>query len=70
MKGTMKASESMGSVIRRLRMERGWTQEALAERISDTSQAVSKWETEQSLRISPRCPFWPGPSALLRRAPE
>ena len=49
MKGTMKASESMGSVIRRLRMERGWTQEALAEQISDTSQAVSKWETEQSL---------------------
>ena len=45
----MKASESMGSVIRRLRMERGWTQEALAERISVTSQAVSKWETEQSL---------------------
>ena len=45
----MKTSESMGSVIRRLRMERGWTQEALAERISVTSQAVSKWETEQSL---------------------
>ena len=37
--------ETMGSVIRRLRMEREWTQEELAARIRVSSQAVSKWET-------------------------
>lgn len=41
--------ETMGSVIRRLRMEREWTQEELAARIRVSSQAVSKWETGQSL---------------------
>jgi len=41
--------ESMGSVIRRLRMEREWTQEELAARLNVSGQAVSKWETGQSL---------------------
>lgn len=41
--------ENMGSVIRRLRMERDWTQEELAARLGVSGQAVSKWETGQSL---------------------
>ncbi|MBR3555569.1 MAG: helix-turn-helix transcriptional regulator [Oscillospiraceae bacterium] len=41
--------ESMGSIIRRLRMERDWTQEELAARLNVSGQAVSKWETGQSL---------------------
>ena len=45
----MNDTESMGSVIRRLRMERDWTQEELAERPNVSGQAVSKWETGQSL---------------------
>ena len=45
----MNDRESMGSVIRRLRMEREWTQEELAERLNVSGQAVSKWETGQSL---------------------
>ncbi len=39
----------MGSVIRRLRTERGWTQEALAEKLHLSPQAVSRWETGLSL---------------------
>ena len=46
---SMKEKESMGSVIRRLRMERDWTQEELAARLGVSGQAVSKWETGQSL---------------------
>ena len=46
---SMNDGEGMGSVIRRLRMEREWTQEELAARIRVSSQAVSKWETGQSL---------------------
>ena len=42
-------NSGMGSVIRRLRTERGWTQEALAEKLRLTPQAVSRWETGQSL---------------------
>ncbi len=42
-------SQSMGSIIRRLRMEKGWTQEELGERLHLSGQSVSKWETEQSL---------------------
>ncbi len=45
----METKESMGAVIRRLRTEKGWTQEALAEKLHLTPQAVSRWETEQSL---------------------
>ncbi|MDR3311257.1 MAG: helix-turn-helix transcriptional regulator [Oscillospiraceae bacterium] len=39
----------IGTVIKRLRRERNLTQEELAERISVTSQAVSKWESGAGL---------------------
>jgi transcriptional regulator with XRE-family HTH domain len=45
----MNEQQNMGSVIRRLRMERDWTQEELAARLGVSGQAVSKWETGQSL---------------------
>ncbi len=45
----MSESEKMSGVIRRLRTEKGWTQEELGERVGVSAQAVSKWETEQSL---------------------
>ena len=45
----MNEIERMGGVIRRLRMEKAWTQEELAERLGVSGQAVSKWETGQSL---------------------
>ena len=45
----MNEQQNMGSVIRSLRMERGWTQEELGERVGVSAQAVSKWETGQSL---------------------
>ena len=41
--------ESIGKTIRRLRKERGLTQEELAERLNITSQAVSKWESESGM---------------------
>ena len=41
--------ESMGTIIRRLRKERGLTQEDLAELLGVTFQAVSKWENETGL---------------------
>ena len=47
MEGT--ENTGMGGVIRRLRTDRGWTQEALAEKLHLSPQAVSRWETGQSL---------------------
>ena len=43
--------ENMGQTIRRLRMEQNLTQETLADLLGVTSQAVSKWENEYSLRV-------------------
>ena len=45
----MSENEKMSRVIRSLRTEKGWTQEELGERVGVSAQAVSKWETEQSL---------------------
>lgn len=39
-------NETIGQVIRRLRKERDFTQEELAEQLGVTAQAVSKWESE------------------------
>ena len=38
----------MGKEIRRLRVDRGLTQEALAEALNVTAQTVSKWECGDS----------------------
>ena len=40
----------MGKEIRRLRNDRGLTQEALASALNVTAQTVSKWECGDSLR--------------------
>ena len=47
MEGT--ENTGMGGVIRRLRLEWGWTQEVLAEKLHLSPQAVSRWETGLSL---------------------
>lgn len=39
----------VGQTIRRLRKERGLTQEELAEQLNVTAQAVSKWENETGM---------------------
>ncbi len=41
-------NETIGNRISRLRKENGMSQEALAEKIGVSSQAVSKWENDQS----------------------
>lgn len=41
--------ETMGKIIRRLRKDRGFTQEELAERLGVTYQAISKWENDSGL---------------------
>ncbi len=41
-------NETLGKRIARCRKERGLTQEALAEALGISSQAVSKWETDQT----------------------
>jgi Predicted transcriptional regulators len=40
---------TMGQTIKRLRKERNFTQEELAEQLNVTSQAVSKWENETGM---------------------
>ena len=44
----MKEKE-LGTLLRRLRQEQGITQRALAGRLHVSAQAVSKWETGDSL---------------------
>lgn len=39
---------TLGKKIQKLRKEKNWTQEELAERLGVSSQAVSKWETDIS----------------------
>lgn len=41
-------NETIGNRISRLRKEKGMSQEVLAEKIGVSSQAVSKWENDQS----------------------
>ena len=40
---------SIGQIIKRLRKERNWTQEELAEQLNITYQAISKWENETGM---------------------
>ena len=47
MEGT--ENTGMGGIVRRLRLDRGWTQETLAEKLHLSPQAVSRWETGLSL---------------------
>ena len=42
-------SETMGQIIKRLRKDRNFTQEELAEQLGVTCQAVSKWENDSGL---------------------
>ena len=37
---------TIGQNIRKLRKDRGWTQEELAAKLNLSAQAVSKWESE------------------------
>ncbi|MBO5111554.1 MAG: helix-turn-helix domain-containing protein [Clostridia bacterium] len=41
--------ETMGQIIRRLRKERNYTQEELAELLDVTPQAISKWENDMGM---------------------
>lgn len=45
----MNQNESFGRRIRRLRVERGYSQGDLASRLYVTVQAVSRWETERGV---------------------
>lgn len=40
---------TLGEKLQRLRKQRGWSQEALAEKMAVTRQTVSKWELDQSV---------------------
>ncbi len=42
-------SETMGQIIKRLRKERNFTQEELAEQLNISAPAVSKWENDTSM---------------------
>ena len=42
-------SETMGQIIKRLRKDKNFTQEELAEQVGVTCQAVSKWENDSGL---------------------
>ena len=40
---------TFGQKLQRLRRQRGWSQEELAERVPISRQAVSKWESESAM---------------------
>ena len=40
--------QDTGTLLRRLRLERGWTQRQAAELLGVSAQAVSKWESGQT----------------------
>lgn len=42
--------QDTGTLLRRLRLERGWTQRQAAELLGVSAQAVSKWERGQGCR--------------------
>ncbi len=42
-------AETMGQIIRRLRKERNFTQDELAEQLNISAQAISKWENNSSM---------------------
>ena len=44
-----KSEQGTGAFLSQLRSERGWTQRELAERLSVTDKAVSRWETGRGL---------------------
>ncbi len=44
----MNTMKNMGQIIRKTRIERGLTQEQLAEILNVTTQAISRWECDVS----------------------
>lgn len=53
-------NESIGNRICKFRKEKGLTQEDLAGKLGVSSQAVSKWENDQSCPDIPCCPSCAG----------
>ncbi len=43
--------ETMGQRIKRIREQRGWTQQDLAEQVGVTVSAVSQWELDQTENV-------------------
>ena len=66
-----------GALIRVLRLEKGLTQQGLAELLGVSNRAVSKWERGRGPRTSPCCPpcpsswawIWPDCSPAVSRNP-
>lgn len=49
---------SFGNIIKKLRSDRNMTQEQLAEVLSISAQAVSRWETNIALPDISLLPYW------------